>query len=120
MSKYISLIRDLHTLLSSAVLVYFMGVIGGIAHHLCIPGHVAHSVTCLITDACLIAVPVVGILIPAQSRTYVEIYHEMISAVILLPPAISFKILLSVTSESMYTKYWLTACSSLPMYTKCT
>ena len=54
--------------------------------------------------------------IPARSHTFVEIDHEIISMVILLPSAESFKkgCLLSVTSESMCTKYWLTACSSLP------
>ena len=39
-----------------------------------------------------------------------EIDHEIISTVILLPSDESFK----NTSESMCTKYWLTACSSLP------
>ena len=43
------------------------------------------------SSLCLIAVPGVGILIPAQSPTFVEIYHEKISAVILLPSAVSFK-----------------------------
>ena len=44
-----------------------------------------------------------------------EIDHEKIPMVILLPSAESFKKgLLTVTSESMCTKYWLTACSSLP------
>ena len=41
--------------------------------------------------SCLTAVPGVEIFIPAQSPTFVEIYHEIISAVILLPPADSFK-----------------------------
>ena len=49
-----------------------------------------------------------------RSHTFVKIDHEIISTVILLPSADSFKGLLSVTSESMCTKYWLTACSSLP------
>ena len=54
--------------------------------------------------------------IPVRSHTIVEIDHEMISTVILLPSADSFiqEGLLSVTSESMCTNYWLTACSSLP------
>ena len=39
--------------------------IGGIGPHLCIPGRVAQSVTCLVTDACLTADPGVGTLIPA-------------------------------------------------------
>ena len=39
--------------------------------------------------------------------------HEIISTDFLLPSADSRRVL-SVTSESMCTKYWLTACSSLP------
>ena len=54
-------------------------------------------------------------LIPAWSHTLVEIDHEIISMVILLPSAkLIQEGLLSVTSESMCMKYWLTACSSLP------
>ena len=55
------------------------------------PGHVAQSVTCLATDACLTADPGVASLIPARSHTFVEIDHEIISTVILLPSADSFK-----------------------------
>ena len=53
---------------------------------------------------------------PGLSHTFVEIDHELISRVILLPSADSFKEgFLSVLSESiMCKKYWLTACSSLP------
>ena len=65
--------------------------IGGIEPHLCIQGRLAQTVTCLVTDKCLTADPGVGTLIPAQSHTFVEIYHEIISAVILLSPDISFK-----------------------------
>ena len=80
-----------------------------------LPGRVAQSVTCLATDACLTADPGVASSIPAWSHTFVEIDHEIISTVILLPTADSFKKgCLSVTSESMCTNYWLTACSSLP------
>ena len=79
------------------------------------PGCVAQSVTCLATDACLTADPGVACSIPVRSHTFVEIDHEMISMVILLPSADSFmKGMLSVISESMCTNYWLTACSSLP------
>ena len=79
------------------------------------PGRVAQSVTCLATDASLTADPGVASSTPARSHTFVEIDHEIISKVILLPSAESFKKgCLSVTSESMCTKYWLTACSSLP------
>ena len=56
----------------------------------------------------------VGSSIPAPSHAFVEIDFEIISTVILLPSAESFKKgLLSVTSKSMCTKYGLTACSSL-------
>ena len=52
---------------------------------------VAQSVTCLATDACLTADPGVESSIPVRSHTFVEIDHEMISTVILLPSADSFK-----------------------------
>ena len=55
------------------------------------PGRVAQSVTCLATDACLTADPGVASSIPVRSHTFVEIDHEMISTVILLPSAGSFK-----------------------------
>ena len=55
------------------------------------PGRVAQSVTCLATDACLTANPGVASSIPARSHTFVEIDHEIISTVILLPSADSFK-----------------------------
>ena len=79
-----------------------------------LPGRVAQSVTCLATDACLTADPGVVNLIPALSHTFMEIDREIISMVILLPSRwIIQEGLLSVTSESMCTKYWLTACSKL-------
>ena len=52
---------------------------------------VAQSVTCLARDACLTADPGVASSIPVRSHTFVEIDHEMISTVILLPSAESFK-----------------------------
>ena len=55
------------------------------------PGRVAQSVTCLATDACLTADPGVASSIPARSHTFVEIDHEIISTVILLPSADLFK-----------------------------
>ena len=55
-----------------------------------IPGLVAQSVTCLVTDAKLTADPGVASSIPARSHTFVEIDHEIISTVILLPSAESF------------------------------
>ena len=51
----------------------------------------AQSVTCLVTDVCLTADQGVASLILVWSHTFVEIYHEMISTVILLPSADSFK-----------------------------
>ena len=55
------------------------------------PGRVAQSVMCLATDACLTADPGVTSLIPVRSHTFVEIDHEMISTVMLLPSAVLFK-----------------------------
>ena len=52
---------------------------------------VAQLVTCLATDACLTADPGVASSIPARSHSFVEIDHEIISTVILLPSADSFK-----------------------------
>ena len=56
-----------------------------------IPGRIAQSVTCLATDACLTADPGVASSIPALYHTFMEIDHEIISTVILLPSADSFK-----------------------------
>ena len=53
------------------------------------PGRVAQSVTCLATDACLTADP--GVAVPVRSFIFVEIDHEIISTVILLPSAGLFK-----------------------------
>ena len=55
------------------------------------PGRVAQSVTCLATDACLTAGPGVASSIPVRSHTFVEIDHEIISTVILLPSPDLFK-----------------------------
>ena len=55
------------------------------------PGRVAQSVTCLATDVCLTADQGVLSLIPARFHTFLEIDHEIISTVILLPSADSFK-----------------------------
>ena len=54
-------------------------------------GRVAQSVTCLAIDACLTADPGVASSIPARYHTFVEIDHEIISTVILLPSADLFK-----------------------------
>ena len=58
------------------------------------PDGVAQWVTCLATDACLTADPGVTRSITAWSHTpntFVEIDHEIISTVILLPSTESFK-----------------------------
>ena len=54
-------------------------------------GRVGQSVKCLATDACLTADPGVASSIPVRSHTFVEIDHEIISMVIHLPSADSFK-----------------------------
>ena len=57
--------------------------------------------------ASLTADPGVVSSIPARSHALVEVDHEIISKVILLLPLIQER--LSVSSESMCIKYWLTA-----------
>ena len=59
--------------------------------HIKSTGRVAQSVTCLATDACLTADPGVASSILARYHTFVEIDHEIISTVILLPSADLFK-----------------------------
>ena len=54
-------------------------------------GRVAQSVTCLATDASLTADPGVASSILARSHTFMEIDHNIISTVILLPSTESFK-----------------------------
>ena len=56
-----------------------------------ITGPRRQSVTCLATDACLTSDPGVPSLIAARSNTFMEIDHEIISSVIFLPSAESFK-----------------------------
>ena len=55
-----------------------------------LPGCIAQSVTCLVTDAKLTTDPGVASSIQARSHTFVEIDHEIISTVILLPSTESF------------------------------
>ena len=55
------------------------------------PGRVAQSVTYLATDAYLTDYPGVASLIPVRPHTFVEIDREIISTVILLLSADSFK-----------------------------
>ena len=54
-------------------------------------GRIAQLVTCLATDGSLTANPFVVSLISARSHTFVEIDHEIISTVILLPSVESFR-----------------------------
>ena len=65
---------------------------------------VVQSVTCLTADMCLTADPGVASSIQAQSHTFLEIDHEIISTAILLLPLIQ-EGLLSVTRESMCMKW---------------
>ena len=73
------------------------------------PGHVAQSVTCLATDASLIADPGVLSSILAWSHTYMKIDYEIISTVILFSSAESFSY-----KRKFVPKYWLTSFSNLP------
>ena len=66
-------------------------MVGWVLDWINLPGRVAQSVTCLATDASLTAGPGVASSIPARSHTSVEIDHEIISMVILLPSTESFK-----------------------------
>ena len=59
-------------------------------YRFCRPDRVAQSVTCLATDGSLTADPGVASLIPA-GPIHLEIGYEIISTVILLPSAVSFK-----------------------------
>ena len=74
---------------------------------------VAQSVTCLATDACLTADRGVASSIPVRSHTFVEIDHEMISTVILLPSADLFKKGCCQLQAKVCARIRLTACSSL-------
>ena len=76
---------------------------------------------CLATDACLTADPGVASSIPGRAHTFVEIDHEIIYSVILLPSAESFKkgcqlqakvcaqstVKLVLSGHSKKTKNWL-------------
>ena len=55
------------------------------------PGRVAQSVTRLATDASLTADPGVASSVTARSHIFVDIDHEIISTIIRLPSAESFK-----------------------------
>ena len=72
--------------------------------------YIAQSVTCLATEACLTADPGVTSSILVRSHTFMEIGDEIISVVILLPSAESFKMCCCYKRIfCMCTKYWLTA-----------
>ena len=81
------------------------------------------SVTCLATDASLTADPGVASSIPALSHTFMEIDHEIISTVILLPSAESLidKKSCCQLQAKVYARSncWLTACSNLPRKKSC-
>ena len=73
------------------------------------------SVTCLATDASLTADPGAASSIPAGSHTFVEIDHEIISTVILLSSAESFKkVCCQLQAKVCARSTGLTASSSLP------
>ena len=59
-------------------------------HH-CISFSILIMDVCLATDASLTADPGVASSIPARSHTFVEIDHEILSMLILIPSADSFK-----------------------------
>ena len=61
-----------------------------------LPGHIAHSVTCLTAD------PGVGSSILAWSLTFAEINHEIISTAILLPSADSRRVVVSYKGKYVH------------------
>ena len=56
-----------------------------------ISGHIVQSIPCMAAHASLTVDPEIASSIPVRSHTFVEIDHEIISTVILLPSAESFK-----------------------------
>ena len=64
--------------------------------------YIAQSVTCLTTDVCLSADPVVASYIPAWSHDFVEIGHEIMSTVILLPSAEFVNRLFNIAQENVW------------------
>ena len=72
-----------------------------------LPDCIAYSVTCLTVDKYLTADTGVASWILDWSHTFVEIDHEIISMVNLLPSADSRRVVVS-SSKSMSMKYWLT------------
>ena len=90
---YLSLITYYLLLITYNLLLitYYLSLITYYLLLIISPGCVAQSVTCLATDASLIADPGVASSIPVRFHTFVEIDHGIISMVILLPSAESFK-----------------------------
>ena len=68
------------------------------------------SLTCLATNASLTADPGVASSIPARSPTFVEIDHEIISTVILLPSADSYSTRVVVSYKRRYVYEVLVNC----------
>ena len=66
------------------------------------PCPVVQSVMCLAAGMCLTADPGVASLMPAWSHTFVEIDHEIISSVILLPSAYSRRVVVSYKLKYMH------------------
>ena len=60
------------------------------------------SVTCLAANMCLTADPGVKSSIPAWSYSFVEMDHEIISTVILLPSADSRRIVVSYKGKNVH------------------
>ena len=63
---------------------------------------IAQSVTCLTADTCLSADSGVTSCIPAWFHTFVEIDHEMISTVILLPSSDLRRVVVSYTRKYVH------------------
>ena len=91
---YYLLLITYHLLLITYYLLLITYYLSLITYYLLLiisPGRVAQSVTCLATDASLIADPGVASSIPARFHTFMGIDHGIIFTVILLPSAESFK-----------------------------
>ena len=111
-TSFFRVVAHISKYLSHLWFIHFLYM--ALSHEKILPGRVAQSVTCLATDASLTADPGIASSIPTCPY-FMEIDHEIISTVILLPSPESFKKgCWSVPGKSMCTKYWLTACSSLP------
>ena len=67
-----------------------------------IPGRLAQPVMCLTADTCLTVDPGVACSIPAQSHTFMEIDHEIISTVILLPSADSRRVVVGYKGKYVH------------------